>query len=151
MGQRAAGSAQGPRKGRRQPLQGHLECRAEDLKVTGQTGSFFCLALCMWCSCFCVALYTCLCPSLCGWCFRLSAVANLGFSMNSLKTGNGTSNTSGLEGVVKRSPLGCILSHRKQIGCSGGSLARKWLTEFGNQWYTVYSRGSGEMAKKWDK
>ncbi|MCQ4179547.1 hypothetical protein FK518_28790, partial [Klebsiella pneumoniae] len=50
-------------------------------------------------------------------------------------------------GVVKRSPLGCILAHWKEIGePPGGSVNKKTLIKYCNQWWPLYKL---DDDKKW--
>lgn len=47
-------------------------------------------------------------------------------------------------GIEKKSPLGCILSHWKEIG--GGDLSKKTLIKYCNQWWPLYKL---EDEEKW--
>uniref|UniRef100_A0A8C5TS32 Core shell protein Gag P30 domain-containing protein n=1 Tax=Malurus cyaneus samueli TaxID=2593467 RepID=A0A8C5TS32_9PASS len=59
--------------------------------------------------------------------------------------GNGQSK----KGILKKSPLGCILQHWKKIGGPpGGRATRENLIKFCNQWWPLYKLDSGE---KWPK
>lgn len=50
-------------------------------------------------------------------------------------------------GIVKKSPLGCILTHQRQIvGPSGGVVTLENLIEYCNQWRPLYKLDDGE---KW--
>ena len=43
-------------------------------------------------------------------------------------------------GILKKSPLGCVLSHWRDIGGSaGGNVNRKTLIKYCNQWWPLYS------------
>lgn len=60
------------------------------------------------------------------------------------KMGNGLS-TGG--GILRKSPLGCILTHWKQIaGSPGGTTKRDDLIKYCNQWWPLYKLENGE---KW--
>lgn len=49
--------------------------------------------------------------------------------------------------ILKKSVLGCVLSHWKDIGGSaGGSVNRKTLIKYRNQWWPLYKLECGE---KW--
>ena len=55
--------------------------------------------------------------------------------------------TASKGGILKKSPLGCILPHWKQIGGPpGGSLTWETLIRYCNQWWPLYNLESGE---KW--
>ena len=50
-------------------------------------------------------------------------------------------------GILKKNPLGCVLSHWKDIGGSaGGNVNRKTLIKYCNQWWPLYKLECGE---KW--
>lgn len=50
-------------------------------------------------------------------------------------------------GIVKKSPLGCVLSHWKEIaGAPGGTENKKTLIKYCNQWWPLYKLGDDE---KW--
>ncbi|KAK4810159.1 hypothetical protein QYF61_009554 [Mycteria americana] len=50
-------------------------------------------------------------------------------------------------GIVKKSPLGCILAHWKEIGGQpGGSVNKKTLIKYCDQWWPLYKLEDGE---KW--
>ncbi|KAK4811221.1 hypothetical protein QYF61_022118 [Mycteria americana] len=50
-------------------------------------------------------------------------------------------------GIVKKSPLGCILAHWKEIGGPpGGSVNKKTLIKYCDQWWPLYKLEDGE---KW--
>lgn len=50
-------------------------------------------------------------------------------------------------GILKKSPLGCILAHWKDIGgLPGGNVNRKTLIKYCNQWWPLYKLEDGE---KW--
>lgn len=49
--------------------------------------------------------------------------------------------------VPRRTPLGCILAHwRDIVGESGGTKSKKTLIKYCNQWWLLYKWESGE---KW--
>ncbi|KAK4810826.1 hypothetical protein QYF61_008798, partial [Mycteria americana] len=51
-------------------------------------------------------------------------------------------------GIVKKSPLGCILAHWKEIGGPpGGSVNKKTQIKYCNQWWPLYKLEDG----KWDE
>ncbi|KAK4814845.1 hypothetical protein QYF61_027819 [Mycteria americana] len=64
-------------------------------------------------------------------------------------------------GILKKSPLGCIMAHWKDIGePSGGSVSCKTLTKYCNQWWLLYKLEDGEKRPfewnfeqegKWDE
>lgn len=48
-------------------------------------------------------------------------------------------------GILKKSPLGCILAHWKDIGGPpGGSVNKKTLVKYCNQWWPLYKLEDGE-------
>ncbi|XP_069716937.1 uncharacterized protein [Phaenicophaeus curvirostris] len=50
-------------------------------------------------------------------------------------------------GIVKKSPLGCVLAHWKDVGgVPGGNVNKKTLIKYCNQWWPLYKLESGE---KW--
>ncbi|XP_055556316.1 uncharacterized protein LOC129734922 [Falco cherrug] len=50
-------------------------------------------------------------------------------------------------GILKKSPLGCVLNHWKDIGGSaGGNVNKKTLIKYCNQWWPLYKLEGGE---KW--
>lgn len=50
-------------------------------------------------------------------------------------------------GIVKKSPLGCVLAHWKEMGgMPGGTVSKKTLIKYCNQWWPLYKLDSGE---KW--
>ena len=49
-------------------------------------------------------------------------------------------------GIVKKSPLGCILRHWRHIGGTGGSPKKEDLIKYCNQWWPLYKLDEGE---KW--
>uniref|UniRef100_A0A8C4UZT5 Core shell protein Gag P30 domain-containing protein n=1 Tax=Falco tinnunculus TaxID=100819 RepID=A0A8C4UZT5_FALTI len=50
-------------------------------------------------------------------------------------------------GIVKKSPLGCVLAHWKEIGgLSDGSVNKKTLIKYCNHWWPLYKLDDGE---KW--
>ena len=48
-------------------------------------------------------------------------------------------------GIVKKSPLGCIVTHWKKIGGPpGASVNKKTLIKYCNQWWPLYKLDEGE-------
>lgn len=52
-----------------------------------------------------------------------------------------TGNTQ--RGISKMSPLGCMLTHWKDIAGSGGTENKKTLTKYCNQWWPLYKLENG--------
>ena len=51
--------------------------------------------------------------------------------------------------ILQKSPLGCILAHWKEPGGSpGGSVNKKMLIKYCNQWWPLYTL---EDQEKWPK
>lgn len=51
--------------------------------------------------------------------------------------------TSQSKEILKKSPLGCIIAHWKEIAGPGGTENKRTLTKYFNQWWPLYKLEDG--------